>query len=93
MLVTPDFAIGRDELYQLLKDQGIHGRRYFYPLISEFPMYRHLPSARTEGLPVAHAISRQVLCLPIYPALSDEDVHRIADLVCYAATLRLKAAA
>lgn len=93
VLVTPEFTVSRDRLYQLLKDQGIHGRRYFYPLISEFQMYRHLPSARSDGLPVAHALSRQVLCLPIYPALADADVHRIADLVCQAAELRLQAAA
>jgi dTDP-4-amino-4,6-dideoxygalactose transaminase len=93
VLVGPDFPITRDELYQLLKDQGINGRRYFYPLITEFPMYRHLPSARPENLPVAHTVSRQVLCLPFYPALEDEQVHRVADVVCHAASLRLKAAA
>lgn len=93
VLVEPGFPLSRDALYQRLKDQGINGRRYFYPLISEFPMYRHLPSARPEGLPVAHAVSRQVLCLPFYPALTDEQVQRIADAVCEAAALQLKAAA
>lgn len=93
ILVGADFAVTRDALYAMLKDEGIHGRRYFYPLISEFPMYRHLPSARTEGLPVAHGISREVLCLPMYPALTDEQVHRVSDVVCHAATLGLKAAA
>ena len=93
VLVGPGFAYSRDGLYQLLKDQGIHGRRYFYPLISEFPMYRHLPSARPEALPVATSISRQVLCLPMYPALTDDQVNRVCDIVCHAATLGLKAAA
>ena len=93
VLVQPEFALSRDGLYQLLKDNGVHGRRYFYPLISEFPMYRHLPSARPEGLPVATAVSRQVLCLPMYPALTDEQVHQVSDIVCHAASLGLKAAA
>jgi dTDP-4-amino-4,6-dideoxygalactose transaminase len=93
VLVGPGFALSRDGLYQLLKDQGIHGRRYFYPLISEFPMYRHLPSARPETLPVATSVSRQVLCLPMYPALTDDQVNRVCDIVCHAATLGLKAAA
>ena len=53
ILVGPDFALTRDELYELLKDQGIHARRYFYPLISDFPMYRGLPSAAPANLPVA----------------------------------------
>lgn len=93
ILVGPGFGLGRDALYQHLKDQGINGRRYFYPLISEFPMYRHLPSARTEGLPVAHEVSRQVLCLPMYPALADAQVERIAELVRDAAPQPLRVAA
>ncbi|HRD91984.1 MAG TPA: DegT/DnrJ/EryC1/StrS family aminotransferase, partial [Accumulibacter sp.] len=61
--------ISRDELYQRLKDNGIHPRRYFYPLISEFSMYRGLPSAHRDHLPVATAAAQAVLCLPIYPDL------------------------
>lgn len=93
ILVGPNFSMTRDELYHLMKEQGIHGRRYFYPLISEFPMYRHLPSSQASGLPVATEVSRQVLCLPIYPALTDEEVNRIADTVCFAASVQRQAAA
>ena len=69
ILVKADYPIGRDELYQRLKDRGIHPRRYFYPLISNFPMYRGLPSANKENLPAATVAAQQVLCLPIYPDL------------------------
>lgn len=69
ILVGPDYPIARDDLYQRLKDRGIHPRRYFYPLISEFPMYRGLPSAHRDNLPVASQAAQQVLCLPIYPDL------------------------
>lgn len=69
VLVQADYPISRDELYQRFKDHGIHPRRYFYPLISDFPMYRGLPSARRENLPVATVAAQQVLCLPIYPDL------------------------
>ena len=93
VLITPDCPISRDDLYQSLKDQGIFGRRYFYPLISEFPMYRQLPSASIEGLPVAHRISRQVICLPIYPTLPDDQVHRISDVIERAASQRVRAVA
>ncbi len=81
ILVEPDYPISRDALYQRLKDQNIYARRYFYPLISDFPMYRGMPSARRENLPVAADASFKVLCLPIYPALSRDDQHRIASLV------------
>jgi dTDP-4-amino-4,6-dideoxygalactose transaminase len=80
-LVQEDFALSRDELYALLKAQGIHGRRYFYPLISDFPMYRGLASADARGLPHAREASSQVICLPMYPDLSDEDVARIAEVI------------
>ena len=69
ILVKADYPISRDDLYQKLKDNGIHPRRYFYPLISDFPMYRGLPSAHRENLSVATAAAQQVLCLPIYPDL------------------------
>lgn len=81
ILVEEDYPLERDGLYRKLKEHHIHGRRYFYPLISDFPMYRGLPSARPENLPVATATAAKVLCLPIYPALSDAEVTRIADLV------------
>src|SRR5665647_1406633 len=69
ILVQTDYPISRDDLYQKLKDKGIHPRRYFYPLISDFPMYRGLPSAHKDNLPVATVAAQQVLCLPIYPDL------------------------
>ncbi|MEW6706711.1 MAG: DegT/DnrJ/EryC1/StrS family aminotransferase [Pseudomonadota bacterium] len=88
ILVDPSFPLGRDGLYQLLRDHGVHGRRYFYPLISDFPMYRGLPSADPERLPHARRAASQVICLPMYPSLADEQVQRIATLIRGAATAR-----
>ena len=81
ILVRPGYALSRDALYQALKDQGIHPRRYFYPLISDFPMYRGLPSAHRENLPVASLASQQVLCLPIYPDLPLSVVERVCNFI------------
>ena len=81
ILVQPDYPLSRDELNQRLRDKGIFPRRYFYPLISEFPMYRGLPSAHRDNLPVASAAALQVLCLPIYPDLPLAAVDEIADLI------------
>ncbi|WP_462379135.1 dTDP-4-amino-4,6-dideoxy-D-glucose aminotransferase VioA [Pseudomonas sp. Marseille-QA0892] len=72
ILVRDEFGISRDELYSRFREKNILVRRYFYPLISEFPMYRGLDSARETKLPNASAISRQVLCLPIYDDMDDE---------------------
>lgn len=81
ILVGADYPISRDDLYRKLKDHGIHPRRYFYPLIADFPMYRGLPSAHRDNLPVATATAQQILCLPIYPALADEEQSRIIELI------------
>jgi len=81
IFVRPGFAISRDALYARLKDAGIHGRRYFYPLISEFPMYRGRPSAAKAGLPVAHSFADAVICLPIYPELPEDQQQRVIDVV------------
>ena len=64
-----------------LKQHRIHPRRYFYPLISNFPMYRGLPSARRDNLPVATEAAERVLCLPIYPGLSRQTVEEVARLI------------
>jgi dTDP-4-amino-4,6-dideoxygalactose transaminase len=93
VLVGPAFGLARDALYQRLKDQGVHARRYFFPLISDFPMYRGLPSANAAHLPIARAMSDQVLCLPIYPSLTDDEQSRIVAMIREAAAPRLSLAA
>lgn len=75
------YGMGRDELYEKLKGRGIFGRRYFYPLISEFPVYRRLDSAARESLPVAHRLAESVICLPMYAGLTDADTQRVIEAV------------
>lgn len=75
------FGITRDELYFKMKASNVLGRRYFYPLISEFSTYRGLSSAATENLPVATKMANEVICLPIHHSLSEEDVKRVLDCI------------
>lgn len=75
------YGITRDELYFKMKEQNVLGRRYFYPLISEFSTYRGLPSANKENLPVAHEIADSVICLPMYHDLSKENIDIILNLI------------
>jgi dTDP-4-amino-4,6-dideoxygalactose transaminase len=79
VLVGPAYPLDRDSLYQRLQQRQVFARRYFFPLLSELPMYRELPSAAAANLPQAHRLAGQVLCLPLYAALSDADVELIAD--------------
>lgn len=71
------FGKTRDELYFAMRDENVLGRRYFYPLISEFSTYRGLPSATRENLPEAYKLADTVLCLPMHHSLSDNDIERV----------------
>lgn len=75
------YGTTRDELYFKMKEKNVLGRRYFYPLISEFSTYRGLESARPENLPNAHRMADSVICLPMHHELSDGDIDRILKLV------------
>ena len=75
------FGKSRDDIYSLLRKNNIYSRRYFYPLISKFPMYRGIPSSSAKNLPVAERIGNEVLCLPIYPDLNHTDVLRITEII------------
>lgn len=81
ILVEPSYPLSRDDLYQKLKDNNIFARRYFFPLISEFPMYRGMRSAERSNLPVASSAAERVICLPIFPALKADDQRRVIDLI------------
>jgi len=81
ILVEKEYPLLRDELYEKLRQNNIYTRRYFYPLITEFPMYRGLPGAPQSNLPVARKVADQVICLPIYPQLLSEDAARIVSLI------------
>lgn len=75
------YGMTRDELYFKMKDKNVLGRRYFYPLISEFTTYRGLPSANPDNLPNAHKMANSVICLPMHHELSEEHINRIVDLI------------
>jgi dTDP-4-amino-4,6-dideoxygalactose transaminase len=81
LLVEKNYPLSRDGLYEELRKADILSRRYFYPLITDFPMYRGLESAHPEKLPNARSIAERVLCLPIYPGLDVSDQSEIISIV------------
>ena len=76
-----EYGISRDALYDKLKENNIFGRRYFYPLISNFPTYRGLPSANKDNLPVATKMADSVICLPMHHGLTEEEVKKIIHII------------
>ncbi len=81
ILVGDEYPLKRDELYQKLKDNNIFSRRYFYPLISELPMYKNLPTLNKKKLKIAELAAAKVLCLPIYPDLNESQQIQIINLI------------
>ena len=76
-----EYGMTRDELYFKMRERGVLGRRYFYPLISSFSTYSGLPSAAPENLPVATRIANEVICLPMHHGLDEEDVEKVCMLI------------
>ena len=83
VLIEDNYPMKRDELYEKLKENNIFTRRYFYPLISEFPPYRNLESSNKGNLKIANAVAAKILCLPFYPDLTEEDLARILKVLKY----------
>ena len=81
IFVEPDYPLSRDELYEKLKKLGFHTRKYFYPLITSFPMYKQYASADMLNHPVAVSAAQKVLCLPIFPELSAELVRELCNII------------
>lgn len=81
LINADEFGCTRDDVYSRLKEFNIYGRRYFYPLISNFSVYKGLPSAQPGNLPVATKIAEQVICLPIYPELERTNVEKICSVI------------
>jgi dTDP-4-amino-4,6-dideoxygalactose transaminase len=76
-----DYGKSRDELYEYLKENNIYGRRYFYPLISNFPSYKGLNSSGPDHLPVANEVAQKVICLPIHPDLKNDEIEQIINCI------------
>lgn len=75
------YGMSRDALYEKLKENDIYGRRYFYPLISQFPIYRGIESSQKGKMPVAETFTEQVICLPLYPELQSDIIEFICNLI------------
>lgn len=75
------YGMTRDELYAKMKEVNVLGRRYFYPLISEFSTYRGCPGADKANLPNAHKMADSVICLPMHHTLSELDIQRVLDCI------------
>ncbi len=75
------YPLKRDVVYASLRAERIMARRYFWPLCSDYPCYRELPSAAPSLLPNAQCLSRQVLSLPLHVDMTPLDVDRVVEIL------------
>lgn len=81
LINAEEYGMTRDELYFKMREQNVLGRRYFYPLISTFDTYKNLESSTPANLPVATRIADEVICLPMYYGLTEEDLERVVGCI------------
>lgn len=75
------FGMSRDEVHKILKEGNVITRKYFYPLCSEYPCYKNAEDDKSDALPIAKAVVREILCLPLYGDLGKENAKRIAQMI------------
>ena len=80
-VVFDGYKYSRDEIFEMLKQQDIVARKYFYPLTNDFECYKNYPTAGAEKTPVAKYLADRVLTLPLFADLTMEDVDRICDII------------
>lgn len=76
---TEDYPLSRDDVFNKLASAGIHARKYFYPLITDFACYQKTFSS--DSVPIAKSVSTQILTLPLYADLKEGDVDRICGIL------------
>lgn len=79
ILIEEAFGCTRDQVYDALRQQGIHGRKYFYPLASDQACFRN--KYHDVELPIARDVSDRILVLPLYGELELADVERIVGIL------------
>ena len=80
-VLAEECGIERDQFVNRMQAFNVVTRRYFFPLCSEYPHFRDLPSSRPENLPVANRVTKEVVCLPYFGDLGTENAHRICDMI------------
>ena len=73
------FGATRNDVFRALAENGIHARKYFYPISNTFECFHG--KYDVNETPVALHISKRVLTLPMYADLSGEDIDRICDVI------------
>ena len=81
ILIKSAFSLTRDELFNKFQEENIFPRKYFYPLITDFSLYKNFKIISKHKTPNARKIADSVICLPLYPDLTEDDVSRVCEVI------------
>lgn len=73
------FGATRNDVFNVLAQNGIGARKYFYPLTNSFACFEK--KYDINQTPVAKKIAERVLTLPLYADLEETDINRICDML------------
>ena len=79
ILVTDEYKMSRDELYDKLKGNNIYTRKYFYPVTSDQACFKN--KYRNIEISNARHIAKQVLTLPIFEGMTKGNIDRVVDII------------
>lgn len=80
-VVFDGYKYSRDEVFELLKDENIIARKYFYPITNSFDCYKGMKGFDVNDTPISYDVSKKVLTLPLYADLALEDVDKICTII------------
>lgn len=79
ILVGEGYDKSRDELYDILRENDIYARKYFYPLTSDQACFKN--KFKKVNLKTARKLADEIMVLPMYEELALESVGRICGII------------
>lgn len=79
IIVSDEYPMTRDEVYDRLKENNVFSRKYFYPLTSDQACFRN--KYKKSELDNARWLSKHILVLPFYEKLEMESIDRIVEIM------------
>ena len=76
-----EFGLTRDELHLVLKADNLITRKYFYPSADQYECYKNKPFTNNINLINVKAVTKRIMCLPMFASMNPEDSRKICGLI------------
>lgn len=79
ILINEKAHADRDQVYELLRENSVYARKYFYPLTADQACFKN--KYKNIDLSISRSLAKKVLLLPIFDTLELEEVDRISEFI------------